>query len=474
MAEKFAQTTVQAQTQTQALSPQQIMAASLTELPVEGLRDRILKELEDNQWLEAKDGQPSSADTPAPLPSPSPETAPEDSYDDSDDTLPRARQGNPEGYVHREVGDTAVTFYDHLARQIGEYELSPREREMVSYLIGSLEDDGMLRTPLSQIADELDIYHDIQTDTDELERLLTSTVQQMEPPGVGARNLQECLVLQAQRYHDGKRRDMLVRLFSRHWDDFSHTRWRKIQTSMHLSDEELESLKRSVRRLTPRPGGSIGGTRGQEDRTVTPDFFVTIDDNGKLRLSLNEGDLPALRISPDAKVQLNMPVITKEDREAVRYMRDQVASTQLFIDSIAQRRRSMLLTMRAIIRLQRPFFTSGDEARLRPMRLEDVATLTGLDISTVSRVSNSKYVETPYGTYPLRWFFTSAAIKDGGEVSVRNILSSLRDIVDHEDKSQPLSDERLLAMLREKGYAVARRTVAKYRAKLGIPESRLR
>ncbi len=468
----LSQTTRQVQTQQQVLSPQQIMLSSLTELPVEGLRDRIQQELEENQWLEAKEGSKASEEE-AQQPQQGDNPSPEDAYDDSDDNLPRAQRGSRE-QSQRELKDTTETFYDHLTKQLVEYDLTAREKEIVCYLIGSLEDDGMLRTPLKQIADELDIYQNVQASEEELETLLTSVVEQMEPAGVGARSLQECLTLQASRLSDGRKREQLLSLFTDHWDDFSHTRWQKIQTAMRLDSEEMESLLRSVRRLNPRPGGSVGTTNTAESRTVTPDFIVTLDEQGRLRLRLNEGDLPTLTLSPDAEVSLSMPTVTKEDREAVRYMRDQVTSAQLFINAIEQRRRSMLLTMKAIIRLQRPFFMTGDEMRLRPMRLEDVSNLTKLDISTTSRVSNSKYVETPYGTYPLRWFFTSAAIKDGDEVSVRNILTALKQIVAQEDKRHPLTDEKLLSMLRDKGYSVARRTVAKYRAKLGIPESRLR
>jgi len=478
MANKFGQTAEQVQVQQQALSPQQVMVARLTELPLDGLRERIHKELEDNQWLETK-GDKSADDGALQQ---SPETPDDyaasadsydDSYDDSDDVLPRAQNGSGEGR-NREMGDYTESFYDHLAAQLGEYKLSAHEQEVLRYLIGSLEDDGLLRTPLTQIADELDVYQDIQTSEEELQRLLTSVLQQMDPVGVGARNLQECLVLQARRNYSGKNREQLLTLFTRYWNDFSHTRWNKIQSSMKLDELELENLKRRVRHLTPRPGGSIGSDAHADNRTVTPDFFVTADDEGNLHLSLNEGDLPRLAISPDAEMALEMPVVTKEDREAARYLRDRVASAQLFIDSIAQRRRSMLLTMKAIIRLQRPFFVTGDETKLAPMKLEDVSNLTGLDISTTSRVSNSKYVQTHHGVYPLRWFFTSATIKDGDEVSVRTVLSALKALVDHEDKRRPLSDEKLVALLREKGFTVARRTVAKYRTQLGIPESRLR
>ncbi len=475
MPNKFAQTAVQVQTQQQTLAPQQMMLVRLTELPIDGLRDRIQKELEENQWIEVKQGEGAAKETTTPTADTSNDaSSPEDSYDDSYETLPHATPSGNTGRGSYEAGDFRETFYDHLANQLGEYDLTDRECEIVRYLIGSLEDDGTLRVSLEQISDELDIYQDVQASPQELERLLTTVLQQMEPAGVGARSLQECLTIQARRHYKGKERDQLLQLFTRNWEDFSHTRWGKIQTSMKLDDSELEQLKKRVRRLTPRPGGSIGNEHDAQSRTVTPDFFVSIDEGGQLRLSLNEGDLPTLTLSPDAEMSLNMPVVTKADREAMRYLRERVASAQFFIGAIAQRRRSMLLTMKAIMKLQRKFFLTGDEMTLKPMNLEDVSRLTGLDISTTSRVANGKYVQTPHGTYPLRWFFTTAAIKDGDEVSVRNILSALKEIIDNEDKNHPLSDEKLVTLLREKGYAVARRTVAKYRTQLGIPESRLR
>ena len=397
----------------------------------------------------------------------------DDSYDDYDDGIPRDPNRGDEESRRRELSDTSESFYDHLVGQLGEYSLTDHEEEVMKYLIGSLSDDGLMRTPLTQIADELDIYQNVQTSPDELEHLLTTVLQQMDPAGVGGRSLQECLILQVRRNYHGTVRDQLVRLFQRYWDDFSHLRWGRIQQLLKLDDLELERLRQRVQRLNPRPGGSIGGDRS-DNHPITPDFIVETDENGQLTLRLNEGDLPQLTVSPDAEVEMQMPVVTKSDREAMRYLRMQVGNARMFIDAIAQRRDSMLRTMRAILKLQRAFFLEGDETQLRPMKLEDVAALTGLDISTVSRVSNSKYVQTDHGLYPLRWFFTTAARQNGDDVTVRKILQSLRELVDEEDKSSPLSDERLVTQLRQRGYDVARRTVAKYRTQLGIPESRMR
>ncbi len=467
----FGQSTVQVQAQQQLLTPQQVVTAQLTELPIEGLRDRINKELEDNQWLEKRDGGGANPGS-EPKPDSSTTAVAEDNYDDTDD-LPRANNGVYESF-QREVGDTNLTIYDHLASQIQEYDLTEHEIEVLHYIIGSLEEDGFMRETLMQITDELDIFQGIPTTVQEVEHLLTTVVQQMEPAGVGARSLQECLMLQVRRNFTGKRREQLLKILDRYWNDFCHMRWNKIQGSMKLTLEQMEDLQRNIRRLTPRPGGSIGNDPTENNSTVTPDFIVKVDETGRIHLNLNESDLPELVLSEDADMALDMPVVTKADQDAVRFLRGQVASAQLFLTALALRRESMLKTMKAIIKMQRAYFLSGDESLLRPMKLEDVASLAGLDISTVSRVCNSKYVQTLQATLPLRWFFSISAVQNGDEVSIRNVLNALKDLVDNEDKRQPLTDEKLVQLLQEQGYQVARRTVSKYRIQLGIPESRLR
>ncbi|MBQ8968416.1 MAG: RNA polymerase factor sigma-54 [Bacteroidaceae bacterium] len=475
------QGTYQVQTQTQQLTPQQVLLVRLTEMPLNDLRERIDKELEDNPWLQGENAEyaedsdfsensETSENSESSDSSENSELS--DSYDDLDDGIPRDPNASADER-RREMGDVSESFYDHLIGQLGEYPLTDHEVEVAKYLIGSLADDGLLRTPLQQIADELDIYQNLPTTSQELQHLLTDVVQQMEPAGVGARDLRECLSIQARRNYRGAARDQLLTLFQRYWDDFSHLRWGRIQQVLRLDDLQLDLLRQRVQHLNPRPGGSIGGDHS-DNHAVTPDFIVETDENGEIHLTLNEGDLPRLTVSPDAEMEMQMPVVSKNEREAMRYLRTQVANARMFIDAIAQRRDTMLRTMRAIIRLQRPFFLEGDETLLRPMKLEDVAQLTGQDISTVSRVSNSKYVQTNHGLYPLRWFFTTAARQNGDEVTVRKILQSLREVVDAEDKAHPLSDERLVVLLRERGYDVARRTVAKYRSQLGIPDSRLR
>ena len=490
MATRQGQGTYQVQTQTQQLTPQQVLLVRLTELPLNDLRERIDKELEDNPWLQGENAEQQdspdysetseysensdntevfdSDDRPEPA-------APTDSsvlYDDEDDRSQRDPNSEAEERQH-ELVDSSESFFDHLVSQLPEYNLTEHETEVMKYLIGSLADDGLLRTSFQQIADEMDIYQNIATTPEELEHLTLTVLQQMDPAGVGARSLQECLVIQARRNYQGEVRQQMLRLFKYNWDDFCHLRWRRIQQTLKLDDLALDNLRQRIQRLNPRPGGSLGGDNS-DNHVVTPDFLVDVDEDGQIQLTLNDGDLPRLTISSDAEQELQMPVVTASEREAMRYLRLQIGNAKMFIDAIAQRRDTMLRTMRAIIKLQRPFFLEGDETLLRPMKLDDVAALTGQDISTVSRVSNSKFVQTAHGIYPLRWFFTTAAHQNGDEVTIRKILTSLKEIVDAEDSKHPLSDERLVTLLRERGYDVARRTVAKYRTQLGIPESRLR
>lgn len=471
---KFSQSTVQVQAQLQTLSPIQVMVARLTELPVDALRERIDKEINDNNWLES-----SGAKTEA-----QPTSTPDDEdrrqqeqerYDDDDNLLPQtAKYGASNSEEReRELGDQTESFFDYLTAQMGEYDLSDHQREILQYLIGSLDDDGLLRTPLYQIADELDIYQGITSTPEELEHAL-QTLQQMDPPGVGARNLRECLILQTKRYYNGEKRDLMLRIFLKHWDEFAHLHWERLRHLLKIDQLEMDNIKRSIRKLNPRPGGSVGNDSRHDNHTVLPDFFVDTDNDGRLHMRLNEGELPTLTISEDAKEALQIPAVSKSEREAQRYIRERVENAQMFIEAIAQRRRSMQAVMKAIILLQKRFFLDGDESALRPMKLEDVAAKSGLDISTVSRVSNSKYVQTNHGIYPLRYFFSAATTQDGQEVSVRLALDALRQLVEQEDKSKPLSDQQLTKLLQEKGFNVARRTIAKYRTQLGIPESRLR
>ena len=428
MAQTLSQTQTQTLTQEQRLqlTPQQLLAARLTALSLDELRERVEAECMENPWLEKRHTGGST-------------------------------RRSPLTYEMGERGET-LSFYDRLTEQMGEYDLSDHERDILEYLIGSLDDNGFITKPLSQIADELEIYHSLSASEEEVGRML-AVLQQFDPPGIGARNLKECLLLQ----HPSAK---LRTVFERHWDDFTGKRWDRIQDKMGLTDAEVERLRREVQHLNPRPGNNPSDPVGRATETINPDFIVEMDDEGTLRLSLNQGDVPSLRLSSEAD--------DSGSEESASFVREYRERGQLFIDALTQRRLTMTAVMKAIIRLQRPFFREGDENLLHPMRLEDVAEKTGLNLSTVSRVTSSKYVETPYGIYPLKWFFSGSSTQDGEAVSTRKVKAALKALIEAEDKTEPLSDEALCTALREQGYDIARRTVAKYREQLGYPPARYR
>ena len=428
MAQTLSQTQTQTLTQEQRLqlTPQQLLAARLTALSLDELRERVEAECMENPWLEKRHTGGGT-------------------------------RRSPLTYEMGERGET-LSFYDRLTEQMGEYDLSDHERDILEYLIGSLDDNGFITKPLSQIADELEIYHSLSASEEEVGRML-AVLQQFDPPGIGARNLKECLLLQ----HPSAK---LRTVFERHWDDFTGKRWDRIQDKMDLTDAEVERLRREVQHLNPRPGNNPSDPVGRATETIKPDFIVEMDDEGTLRLSLNQGDVPSLRLSSEAD--------DSSSEESDSFVREYRERGQMFIDALTQRRLTMTAVMKAIIRLQRPFFREGDENLLRPMRLEDVAEKTGLNLSTVSRVTSSKYVETPYGIYPLKWFFSGSSTQDGEAVSTRKVKAALKALVEAEDKTAPLSDEALCTALREQGYDIARRTVAKYREQLGYPPARYR
>lgn len=513
----FSQTGVQVQTQIQTLTPQQLLVAQLTEMPIQALAERVDIELKENPTLERQadsddydtadnhDDYDTSApnsddyasgdsgatdtyddDTVSALGGFAAESAPSStadqradysSPDDIPDNLPTTSR---RGVIDAIDGETR-SFYDQLEEQIGLFNLTDHQVELLRYLIGSLDDDGLLRVKLSQIKDELEVYHNIPTTEDELEQTL-HILQNFEPAGVGARTLQECLILQVQHSPDrtSPAKQLLLRLLREAFDLLMLGRWDKIRTRLRLDETTTARLQHEVRRLNPRPGSSMGEAIGRNLQQITPDFIVETDPYGNVTLTLNQHGVPPLTVSADdtallqeLEAQKNAQM-SRTQREGLTYIRDRVEKARSFIEALEQRRRTLTVTMQAIIRLQRPFFESGDETQLRPMTLDDVAQLTGLHFSTISRVSNSKWVETSFGIFPLKWFFTSAARKDGDDVSVRDIQATLQELIDAEDKSQPLSDDTLTDLLRQRGYDVARRTVAKYRTLLRIPVARLR
>jgi len=491
MAQNSNQIQVQSQQQLQTLSPLQILVVKMLELPTVELEDRVKSELLDNPALE--EGKEETPENVADELS-NPEDEGDTSYnalDDyrNDDDIPdyRLQEHNYSRNERMEeipFSDT-TSFYETLKDQLGEHDLDEHQRQLAEYLIGSLDDDGLLRKSLDTIVDELLIYIGVETNVQELEDIL-QIIQQFDPAGIGARNLQECLLIQIRRkaqMPEGKQDASLPleeKIISSFYKEFSTKHWDKICQQLGVSEAQCQQAIKEITRLNPRPGASMGETIGKNLQQITPDFIVDTDDEGNVSFSLNNPNLPELRLNPDFSRQLKEQTQsnakqTREQKEATLFLKQKIDAAQGFIDAIRQRQDTMANVMKAIIELQLPFFQEGDELLLKPMILKDVAERAKLDISTVSRVCNSKYAQTPYGIFPLRYFFTDGFVtKDGEELSSREVKKVLKEVIDDEDKRHPLTDDELTKIMGERGYPMARRTVAKYRMQLNIPVARMR
>ena len=506
MAQKLIQTQAQKLQQLQRLSAQQMLQVKLLEMPLTELEDSINAELDDNPALESENPDDMLNENVANDDSPA-----DDEYDNSndedayeaesekearkdeldqalesigkDDQMPdynTDRYNNQDSADYEEMiyGDT-TSFYDKLKEQMDMQPLSDKEKEVMEYLIGSLDDDGLLRKDLDSICDELAIYHNIDVTEKDIEHVL-HILQTFDPAGVGGRSLQECLLLQVKRLPRGVLRKTMEEVFTDYFEEFTKKHWDKIKTGLELNDTQVETLQAEIRKLNPKPGASMGETEGRNMQQITPDFIIDTNDDGTITFSLNRGNIPQLTVSPSFTDMIDTyrkhkDKMSRSDKEALLYAKEKVDKAQGFIEAIKQRRHTLIVTMKAIIDIQRQFFLDGDEADLKPMILKDVAERTGLDISTISRVSNVKYAQTKWGTFPLKFFFTdSYTTEDGEEMSTRKIKIALHDIIEKEDKKKPLSDDALAKLLKEKGFPIARRTVAKYREQLGIPVARLR
>ena len=505
----MAQNQIQEQTQqqklSQAINRQQLLQASLVELPLMQLVDRVNTEMNDNPALELE--SPYDNDYPDPelstlnsdLSADSSDSSEEDfetisereerqsALDDAlsnigrdDDELPVYMGGSDLSDEREEmVYGQATSFYDQLKEQMGMLDMTPRQHDIMEYLIGSLDEDGLLRKRLDAISDELAIYYNIDASETEI-RDVQVMLQGFDPAGIGATSLQECLLLQIARREPSPLKDLMACVISDYFEDFTRKHWGKIRSSLSLSEAQAEQLFQELRRLNPRPGASLGETMGRSLQQITPDFIVDTHDDGTVTFTLNNGEVPELKVSQSfvdsmKEFQQNRDHMSRQSKEALLYIKKKVDAAQGFIEALKVRRHTLTVTMRAIIQLQHQFFVDGDEASLRPMILKDVAEKTGLDLSTVSRVSNSKYAQTRWGTFPLRHFFSDSYVTQSGEeLSTRQIKAALRDIVDAEDPTRPLSDDDIKSALDERGFPIARRTVAKYREKLGIPIARLR
>lgn len=501
MAQNQIQEQKQEQRLQQSISLQQLLKSHLIELPIQQFAERIETEMHDNPALESAAENQDLPEYPE-YPD-SPEAA--DDFDSQrereersdaldaalenigrdDEDLPVYHGGQSVTEEREEmVYGQSQSFYDELLEQVGEMELTEQERYVMEYLIRSLDDDGFLRASLESISDELAIYHHIDLSTTQLDALVKK-MQSMDPPGIGARSLQECLLLQIERKKDNgeghpEMLTLMQQVITHYFDAFTKKHWDKISRALSLDEGLAEDLFHELRRLNPKPGAAMGETIGHSMQQITPDFIVDTQDDGTVTFSLNSGDVPQLQVSQSfadllKEYQNNKEGLSRQMKEALLYTKQKVDAAQSFIDAVQTRRRTLAVTMKAIIQIQHRFFEEGDEALLRPMILKDVAQRTGLDLTTISRVSNSKYVQTRWGIFPLKFFFSDGFVTENGEeLSTREIKAALRDLIDAEDKRRPLSDDALSEALKAKGYPVARRTVSKYREQLNIPVARLR
>ena len=483
---------VQQQKLTQSVTQQQLLLAQLTELPVTQLLERINTEMDDNPALELSAEEPEYNDYQDSSDGPdasddfeqeerqSALDAALESIGRDDEELPVYQNGRSNQEEHEDiVYGQSQSFYDLLKEQMSMDDLTEKEQDIMEYIIGSLDDDGLLRKPLNSICDELAIYHNIDTDESEIERVL-KRLQDYDPAGIGARSLQECLLLQIQRREPSRLKDLMTRTVEQHFELFTKKHWKRLRELLGLNELQAETLIGELRKLNPKPGTSMGDVVGRSIQQITPDFIVDTTDDGTVTFQLNTGELPELHVSQSftdtlQEYQQNKEGMSKQMKEALLYTKKKVDAAQSFIEAIRVRQHTLTVTMRAIIQWQHRFFEDGEEASLRPMILKDIAERTGLDMSTISRVSNSKYAQTRWGTFPLRFFFSDGYVTaDGEEHATRKIKSMLRDLIEAEDKHTPLSDDALREQLAQKGFPIARRTVAKYREQLGIPIARLR
>ena len=500
MAQKLIQTQEQKQVQAQRLTQQQMLMVKLLEMPLTELEQSVEAELDDNPALESAPAD-AQGDDPA-MADDAPETDADEDFDAAkeredrkdalddalaglgmDDEMPEAAQ--PEGaasqaadYEEITYGDT-VSFYDRLKEQMVGIDLTPKQRGIMEYLIGSLDGDGLLRKDAGALSDELAVYHNVDADENEIGEVL-KILQTFDPAGVGARDLRECLLLQVRRKPKSELRRMMEDVVTKCFDEFMSKRWDKIAAQLGYDATTAQKVHAELLKLNPKPGAALGETEGRSLQQVTPDFIVDTADDGTVSFTVNGGRVPELYVSPSFADMVkayrgNKGSMSRRDKEALLYAKEKVARAQGFIDAVKQRRHTLYVTMKAIIDIQKKYFQDGDEGDLKPMILKDVAERTGLDISTVSRVSNMKYAQTRWGTFRLRHFFSDSVKTDGGgEMSTRRVKAALKDIIDGEDKAAPLSDDAITGMMAAAGYPVARRTIAKYREQMGIPVARLR
>jgi RNA polymerase sigma-54 factor len=477
---------VQTQKLLQKLSPQQIQLMKLLQLPTIALEQRIKEEMEINPALE--EGAETDEEPRDEFENEEIEETPKDDnqrddfaltdYMDDDEGASyklKANNTSPDDDRKEIPFSVGLTFQDMLETQLGMKALDDRQYQVADYLIGNLDDDGYLRRDLGSIVDDIAFSQNIVTTEDELAEMLR-IIQDFDPAGVGARDLQECLLIQLRRKElQTQIVELATEVVEKQMDEFSKKHYDKIQKKLEIDDETLKEVIQEILKLNPRPGNSMAD--GQKSyQQVIPDFTIVIED-GELLLSLNSRNAPDLKVSKEYNKMFEDYSRTKDksSKEASMFIKQKLDGARWFIDAIQQRNQTLLFSMHAIMEYQKDYFLTGDETLLKPMILKDIAERVGLDISTISRVANSKYVQTPFGTFLLKTFFSESLSTDSGEeVSTREVKKILSDCIGAEDKKKPLTDDKLAKILKEKGYNIARRTIAKYREQLDIPVARLR
>ena len=458
----------------QKLSPQQIQMIKLLELPTVQLEQRIKQEIEDNIVLEEEEHASEEEEQPQQISV--------DEYLREDDTPSyKSRINNySKDDKQRPVFLTeGRSLPEYLLEQLGFRNLSERDMRLAAYLVGSIDEDGYLRRDLESVADDIAFTLGIETSAEELERLL-GVLHELEPAGIGARNLRECLLLQmAQIPINSRPRRLARKILTNYFEEFVKKHYEKLMSRLQVSEEDFREAIAEIRRLSPKPGNlyAEGGT----DTTpyIIPDFILDYQD-GRFQLSLNSYNVPEVRVNRRYMDMIREMVgsdgtVREKDKEAIQFVKNKIDSAKWFISAIKQRHDTLMRTMQTILDYQQEYFKDGDKSKLRPMNLKDIADRTGLDVSTISRVVNSKYVQTQFGIILLKSLFSEAMQTESGEeVSSYEIKNILQECIDEEDKRHPLTDETLMDILNSKGYRIARRTVAKYREMLGIPGARLR
>jgi len=467
----------------QKLSPQQIQMIKLLELPAMQLEQRIKKELEENPVLEI-DGAKSDSDSEQDSQSePAESIDNEISIEDYINNEPTYKyktnnfsQDDKKEDIPFSIGST---FHEYLIEQLGLLDLDEKQMMLAEYIVGNIDEDGYLRRETESMVDDLAFTMNIEVADSEMASLL-KIVQDLDPPGIGARDLRECLLLQLERKeHKTWILENAVRLIRDYFEEFTRKHYDKIIARLEIDEDDLRDAIDEIVHLNPKPGSAFSNPLNRADQTIVPDFILEIND-GQISAYLTKGNVPDLKISRQYATMLrsyseNRKNQSRDQKDAVMFVKQKLDSAKWFIDAIKQRHQTLLITMNAIIEYQKEFFTDGDETKLKPMILKDIALKTGLDISTISRVSNSKYIQTHFGIYSLKYFFSESMQDESGEeVSTRKIKKILQDVIEAENKRKPVTDDALADLLKEKGFPIARRTIAKYREQLNIPVARLR